>query len=285
MTAAGSRLQPSGSQDGARSCTFIVHTEYSMLDGAARLKDLFAACQRTDMPAIAITDHGNVYGAYDFWSKATAAGVKPIIGIEAYVAPEHRAVPAAGPLGEPGAEGRRRVRRRRLHPHDAARRDHRGHAQPVPALLLRLARGLLPQAADGPRTARRPRRGLIATTGCPSGEVQTRLRLGQYDEAVAAAAAYRDIFGPGNFFVEIMDHGLAIEQRTRDGLRRLARDLSLPFVVTNDSHYTTPGGRHPARGAAAPCRPAPPSPTRPVPVRGHGLLPQEPGGDAGGEHR
>src|SRR5579863_6913919 len=67
-----------------------VHTEYSMLDGAARLKDMFAACQQAGMTAVAITDHGNVYGAYDFWSKATAAGVKPIIGIEAYVAPEHR---------------------------------------------------------------------------------------------------------------------------------------------------------------------------------------------------
>src|SRR6516225_3597588 len=67
-----------------------VHTEYSMLDGAARLRDLFAACQAAGMPAVAITDHGNVYGAYDFWAKASAAGVKPIIGIEAYVAPEHR---------------------------------------------------------------------------------------------------------------------------------------------------------------------------------------------------
>jgi DNA polymerase-3 subunit alpha len=83
--------------------------------------------------------------------------------------------------------------------------------------------------------------GIIATTGCPSGEVQTRLRLGQQRQALEAAAAYRDIFGPGNFFVEIMDHGLPIEQRVRDGLRRIAGELSLPFVVTNDAHYTQPG--------------------------------------------
>ena len=82
--------------------------------------------------------------------------------------------------------------------------------------------------------------GIIGTTGCPGGEVQTRLRLGQYREAVEAAAAYRDIFGPGNFFVEIMDHGLAVERRTRDDLLRLAAELSLPFVVTNDSHYARP---------------------------------------------
>jgi DNA polymerase-3 subunit alpha len=82
--------------------------------------------------------------------------------------------------------------------------------------------------------------GLIATTGCPSGEVQTRLRLGQERRALEAAAAYRDIFGPGNFYVEIMDHGLPIEQKVRDGLRRIADKLSLPFVVTNDAHYTLP---------------------------------------------
>ena len=80
-------------------------------------------------------------------------------------------------------------------------------------------------------------KGIIATTGCPSGEVQTRLRLGKYPQAQEAAAAYNDIFGAGNFFVEMMDHGLAIEQRVRDGLRRIARELDLPFVATNDSHY------------------------------------------------
>ena len=147
---------------GGRRTAFVhlhVHTEYSMLDGAARLKDLFAECERAGMPAIAMTDHGNVYGAYDFWSKATAAGHQADHrhrGLRRARAP---AVPAAGPLGHPGAEGRRRVRRGRLHAHDAARRDHRGHAQPVPAVLAGLARGLLPQAADGPRTARRARQG------------------------------------------------------------------------------------------------------------------------------
>ena len=211
-----------------------------MLDGAARLKDLLAACQRSDMPAIAITDHGNLYGAYDFWSKAVAAGVKPIIGIEAYVAPEHRRFRQPVRWGNPAQKD-----------DDVSG----GGAYTHMTLLAETTEGMhnlfrLSSCASLEGYFRKPRMdrellaahasGLIATTGCPSGEVQTRLRLGQYDEAVAAAAAYRDIFGPGNFFVEIMDHGLALEQRTRDGLRRLARDLSLPFVVTNDSHYTTP---------------------------------------------
>src|SRR6266571_2360487 len=218
-----------------------VHTEYSMLDGAARLKDMFAACQRAEMPAIAITDHGNVYGAYDFWSKASAAGIKPVIGVEAYVAPEHRRFRQPVRWGTPAQKD-----------DDVSGAGAYTHM----TLLAETTEGMhnlfrLSSLASLEGHFRKPRmdrellaahaKGLIATTGCPSGEVQTRLRLGQYNEAVAAAAAYRDIFGPDNFFVEIMDHGLAIEQRVRDGLARVARDLSLPFVVTNDSHYTTPG--------------------------------------------
>jgi len=217
-----------------------VHTEYSMLDGAARLKDMFAACQRAEMPAIAITDHGNVYGAYDFWSKASAAGIKPVIGVEAYVAPEHRRFRQPVRWGTPAQKD-----------DDVSGAGAYTHM----TLLAETTEGMhnlfrLSSLASLEGHFRKPRmdrellaahaKGLIATTGCPSGEVQTRLRLGQYNEAVAAAAAYRDIFGPDNFFVEIMDHGLAIEQRVRDGLARVARDLSLPFVVTNDSHYTTP---------------------------------------------
>ena len=88
MAAAAAGRSTAGQQ--ASFAHLHVHTEYSMLDGAARLKDLFRQCEQAGMPAIAMTDHGNVYGAYDFWTKATAAGIKPVIGIEAYVAPEHR---------------------------------------------------------------------------------------------------------------------------------------------------------------------------------------------------
>jgi DNA polymerase-3 subunit alpha len=211
-----------------------------MLDGAARLKDLFAECERTGMPAIAITDHGNVYGAYDFWSKAAAAGIKPVIGIEAYVAPEHRRHRQPVRWGTP------------------AQRDDDvsgAGAYTHMTLLAETTEGMhnlfrLSSLSSLEGYFRKPRmdrellaahaKGIIATTGCPSGEVQIRLRLGQEREALAAAATYRDIFGPDNFFVEIMDHGLAIEQRVWQGLRRIAAELSLPFVVTNDSHYTSP---------------------------------------------
>jgi DNA polymerase-3 subunit alpha len=217
-----------------------VHTEYSMLDGAARLNDLFTRCQQEQMPAVAITDHGNLYGAYDFWKKATAAGVKPIIGIEAYVAPEHRGHRQPVRWGTP-----------------AQRADDvsGGGAYTHMTLLAETTEGMhnlfkLSSRASLEGYFRKPRmdaelfaehaKGIIATTGCPSGEVQTRLKLGQYDLALAAAARYRDIFGAGSFFVEIMDHGLEIERRVSDGLRQIARELSLPFVVTNDSHYTLP---------------------------------------------
>jgi DNA polymerase III subunit alpha len=218
-----------------------VHTEYSMLDGAARLKDLFDQCQRTGMTAVAMTDHGNVYGAYDFWSKATAAGVKPVIGIEAYVAPEHRRHRQPVRWGTPA--------QRDDDVSGAGAYTHMTLLAETTAGMHNLFR--LSSLASLEGYFRKPRMdaellaahsgGIIATTGCPSGEVQTRLRLGQERQALAAAATYRDIFGPDNVFVEIMDHGLAIEQRVRDGLRRIARELSLPFVVTNDAHYTQPG--------------------------------------------
>jgi DNA polymerase III subunit alpha len=217
-----------------------VHTEYSMLDGAARLKDLFNQVKQADMSAIAMTDHGNLYGAYDFWTKATAAGVKPIIGIEAYVAPEHRKHRQPVRWGSPAQHG-----------DDISGAGAYTHM----TLFAETTEGMhnlfrLSSLASLEGFFRKPRmdrellaahaKGIIATTGCPSGEVQTRLKLGQYPQALEAAASYRDIFGADNFFVEVMDHGLDIERRARDGLRKIAKDLGLPFVATNDSHYTYP---------------------------------------------
>jgi DNA polymerase III subunit alpha len=224
-----------------------VHTEYSMLDGAARLPDLFAEAARQGMPALAMTDHGNVFGAYDFWKQARAAGIKPIIGMEGYYVPVGtRFDRQPFELGTSGAE--------------ASGEDTAGLAKGRQAythmtLLAESTQGMhnlfrLSSLASLEGHYRKPRfdrellqtyrEGLIATTGCPSGEVNRWLQAGRYDKAVAAAADYRDILGPGNFFVELMDHGLDIEQRTRTDLVRLARELDLPLVATNDLHYTFP---------------------------------------------
>ncbi|HEU5007909.1 MAG TPA: DNA polymerase III subunit alpha [Jatrophihabitantaceae bacterium] len=216
-----------------------VHTEYSMLDGAARLPELLAEAARLQMPAIAMTDHGNVFGAYDFYRKAKDAGVKPIIGMEAYLTPntsryERKRVRWANGGSDDVSGGGAFTHMTLLAENTAGMHN-----------LFRLAsrastegffykpradRELLAEYASG----------LIGTTGCPSGEIQTWLRIGDYDKARASAAEFRDIFGPGNFFLELMDHGLDIETRVRDGLLQLARDLDLPMIATNDSHYTHP---------------------------------------------
>jgi len=214
-----------------------VHTEYSMLDGAARLPELFAETARLGMPALAMTDHGNVFGAYDFYSKATAAGVKPIIGMEAYVTPNtHRSdrtrVRWADGGGDDVSGGGAFTHMTLLSEttagmHNLFRLSSRSSLEGF-FYKPRADRELLAQYSDG----------LIATTGCPSGEIQTWLRIGDYEKARASAAEFQDIFGKQNFFVELMDHGLDIEARVRDGLLQLARDLSLPMIATNDLHYT-----------------------------------------------
>src|SRR4051812_35831216 len=223
-----------GSRDG-----FVhlhVHTEYSMLDGAARLDELFARTAELGMDAIAMTDHGNVFGAYEFWSKAKEHGVKPIIGMEAYASP-----------------GTSRFERRRVRWNDGSDDDVSGGGAFTHMTLLaentagmhnlfRLSsRASLEGQFYKPRIDREllaeHAAGLIGTTGCPSGEVQTWLRIGDYDKARQSAADFRDILGRDNYFLELMDHGLAIETRVRADLLRLAKDLGLPLIATNDSHY------------------------------------------------
>ncbi|MGW3364500.1 DNA polymerase III subunit alpha [Streptosporangium canum] len=226
-----------------------VHTEYSMLDGAAKVGLLMDEVARLGMPAVAMSDHGNVHGAYEFYQSARKAGIKPIIGIESYVAPasRHHRKPvfysdnlalrrSNDDTGEGGdVSGRGLYTHMTMWAADAqglrnlfrlqSRAWLEGHIQKYP----RMDDELLAEHGQG----------IIATTGCPSGEVQTRLRLGQYDQAREAAARYRDIFGKDNYFLELMDHGLAIERRVREELLTLGRELGLPPLATNDSHYVT----------------------------------------------
>jgi DNA polymerase III subunit alpha len=217
-----------------------VHTEYSMLDGAARLGELFAKTAEIGMPALAMTDHGNVFGAYDFYSKARAAGVKPIIGSEIYVTPgTHRSERKRVRWAEGGEDDvsgggafthMTVLAESTAGMHNLFRMSSRASTEGF-FYKPRVDRELLHEYAEG----------LIGTTGCPGGEVQTWLRIGDYSKARAAAAEFRDIFGPGNFYLELMDHGLDIERRVRDGLLRLGRDLDLPLLATNDLHYTHAG--------------------------------------------
>ncbi|MEY4040358.1 MAG: hypothetical protein RLZZ52_1226 [Actinomycetota bacterium] len=178
-----------------------------------------------------------MFGAYDFWNTATDAGIKPIIGTEAYLTP-----------------GTHRSDKTRIRWNNGGDDDvSGGGAYTHMTLLSSSTEGMhnlfkMSSLASLEGYYFKPRmdrdllntygKGLIATTGCPGGEIQTRLRIGQYAEARAAAAEFRDIFGKENFFVEIMDHGLDIERRVVSDLIKLSKDLGLPLVATNDLHYT-----------------------------------------------
>ena len=233
-----------GSGSGSDSFVHLhVHSEYSMLDGAARVGDLFDGCAEMGMPAIAMTDHGNVFGAYEFYKASKASGVKPIIGIEAYVTPKtHRSERKRVRWGDGGpspelddVSGGGAFTHMTLWSENTAGMHNLFRLGSLASLegyfyKPRMDRELLSTYAKG----------LIATTGCPSGEVQTYLRLGQYDEArgqrrgvprhLRRRQLLRRADGP---------RARRIESRVRSDLLRLAKDLQLPLVATNDLHYST----------------------------------------------
>ncbi|HSA53866.1 MAG TPA: DNA polymerase III subunit alpha, partial [Yinghuangia sp.] len=219
-----------------------------MLDGAAKNGKMFAEVERLRMPAVAMSDHGNMFGAYEFFQTSKKHPVKPIIGIEAYVAPSTRhsrkpefwAGTGQRNTDDTAGEGGKDVSGGGRYTHMTMWAQ---NAQGLRNLFRlsslasiegyymkpRMDRELISQYSEG----------IIATTGCPSGEVQTRLRLGQFDEAIKAASAYQDIFGKENYFLELMDHGLDIERTVREDLLRIAKQLDIPLLATNDSHYVT----------------------------------------------
>ncbi|KAB1643991.1 DNA polymerase III subunit alpha [Gulosibacter chungangensis] len=213
------------------------HTEYSMLDGAAKIEELIKTAAEMGMPAVATTDHGNMFSAYEFYKTAKKYDIKPIIGTEAYLAPgTHRSDKTRVKWGNGGGD-------------DVSG----GGAYTHMTMLAETTEGMhnlfrLSSYASIEGQYFKPRmdrellqnygKGVIATTGCPSGEIQTRLRLGQYDLAIQAASEFQDIFGKENFYLELMDHGISIERRVRDDLLKLGKELNIPHLVTNDLHYT-----------------------------------------------
>jgi len=216
-----------------------------MLDGAARIGDLMKRANELGQTAMATTDHGYLFGAYEFWSQATKAGVKPIIGLEAYLTPgtarSDRSRVKWGQAGQAGDD----VSAGGAYTHATMwARDTAGMHN-----LFRLAsyaslEGHFYKARMDRDLLQRYSKGIIATTGCPSGEVQTRLRLGQYDAALKAAGEFQDIFGKDSYYVELMDHNLEIETRVYDDLIRISKDLGAPLVATNDLHYSAKSDSH-----------------------------------------
>ena len=221
------------------------HTEYSMLDGAAKITPMLAEAQRLEMPAIGMTDHGNMFGASEFYNAATKVGIKPIIGVEAYVAPASRFDTRRILWGDPGQKSDdvsgsgsythlTMVAENAIGLRNLFRLSSRASFEGQLGKWSRMDAEIIAEHAEG----------IIATTGCPSGEVQTRLRLGHDREALESAARWREIFGPDNYFLELMDHGLSIERRVRDGLLEVGRKLGIRPLATNDCHYVTRDAAH-----------------------------------------
>jgi DNA polymerase III subunit alpha len=213
-----------------------VHTEYSMLDGAAKISELVEEVARQEMPAVAMTDHGNVFGAFEFHKLAKKAGIKPIIGIEAYVAPESRFDKRRVKWAEGGEDD---VSGGGAYTHMTLLAENNvGLSNLFKLSSLASLEGFYYKPRMDRELLAKYATGIIGTTGCAGGEIQTRLRMGAYKEAVRAASELQDIFGKDNYFLEIMDHNIDIEKRTFADLIKLGKELDMPLLATNDLHYT-----------------------------------------------
>ncbi|HET58507.1 MAG TPA: DNA polymerase III subunit alpha [Deltaproteobacteria bacterium] len=202
-----------------------VHTQYSLLDGAIRLDDLFEAARNFKMPAVAITDHGNMFGAIDFYQKALSYGIKPIIGCELYVTMGSRFDKGASDSGD---TPRHLV---------VLARNMEGYRN----LMKLTSSGYLEGFYYRPRVDKQLLAecsgGLIGMSACLNGEVASCILSGNRSGAERAAAEYRDIFGEGNFYLEIMENGLPEQKEANAGLVDVSRKLNIPLVATNDCHY------------------------------------------------
>jgi len=203
-----------------------LHTDYSLLDGACGVDKLVAKAKEHGMPAVAVTDHGNIFGALEFYNAAKAAGVKPIIGCELYICKKDDHDTARTP-----PEGDTYNHLLVLAESDE------GYRNLVKITSEASLRGFYYKPRVSKKFLAEHAKGLIALSGCLKGEVAERLTEGKYDEAKKAAAYFRDIFGKDNFFLEIQNQGLELEHRIHPDLFRLEKELGAPLVATNDSHY------------------------------------------------
>ena len=202
-----------------------VHTAYSLLDSTLRLSDLFRKAKEYKMPAIAMTDHGNLFGAIEFYQQAQKAGIKPIIGCELHVAPKSRFDKSPYGIDESSRHLIVLVK----------------NMQGYQNLLKLTTAGYLEGYSYHPRVDKellhRYSEGLIATSAYLHGEVAAYLLKGDREAAIKAAHEYQDIFGQGNFYLEIMENGLPEQKIANEGIMDISRLLSIPVVATNDCHY------------------------------------------------
>jgi DNA polymerase-3 subunit alpha len=215
------------------------HTEFSMLDGAARVPDVIARAASDGQPAIGITDHGNMYGVLDFYKAAREAGIKPIIGTEAYMAGESRFERPArrgrtDDTGGDAGEGEKLYYHLTL----LAETDH-GYKNLMKLSSAAFLEGYWYKPKCDWELLERHHGGIVATTGCLGGVVLQSLLKGDFERATTLAARLQDIFGRESLFVELQDHGIPEQHRTNPELIRLARRINAPLLATNDSHYVS----------------------------------------------
>src|SRR6059036_1169285 len=201
-----------------------LHTEYSLLDGAVRMKELMQKAAEFGMPAVAVTDHGNLFGAIEFFQEATRAGIKPIIGCEAYVAPgSHKDRPAS--------------RRDAAYHFTLLAENETGYRNLVKLLTTAHLDGFhyAPRIDKELLAARSA--GLIGLSGCLAGEINSAIQANNVQKAKQSAAEYRDILGAENFFIELHDHGMEEQRKCNSALPQIARDLGIGLVAANDVHF------------------------------------------------
>ncbi|HEY7947830.1 MAG TPA: PHP domain-containing protein, partial [Acidimicrobiales bacterium] len=224
---------------GERSFAHLhTHTEYSMLDGAARIGDLVDAAVADGQPALGITDHGNMYGVLDFYAACRERGITPVIGTEAYMAGEsrHERPVRRGKVDDTGGDvdgGEK------LYYHlTLLAETNQGYGNLMKLSSAAYLEGYYYKPRVDWELLERYSPGLIATTGCLGGVVLQALLADDEERALKLAGRLQDVFGRDSLFVELQDHGLAAQSRTNPGLIRIARQLDAPLIATNDSHYT-----------------------------------------------
>ncbi|HAN09054.1 MAG TPA: DNA polymerase III subunit alpha [Clostridiales bacterium] len=202
-----------------------VHTEYSLLDGASRIKDIIKRAKELDMDSLAITDHGSMYGVIEFYKEAKKQGIKPIIGCEVYVAPRTR------------FDREPKIDDERYHLVLLAENDE-GYKNLVKIVSKSYVEGFYYKPRVDKDLLREYCKGIIATSACMGGVVARRLRSHGYEDAKGVALEYQDIFGEGNFFLELQHNTLPEQQPINEQLIKMSKETGIPLVITNDVHYT-----------------------------------------------
>ena len=204
-----------------------VHTEYSLLDGSNKIKEYVARVKALGMDSAAITDHGVMYGVIDFYRAAREAGINPILGCEVYVAPGSRFDKDTG-TGED-----------RYYHLVLLAENNKGYSNLMKIVSKGFVEGFYYKPRVDMELLREYHEGIIALSACLAGEVSRYLTRGMYEDAKAAALRYQDIFGKGNFFLELQDHGISEQQEVNRQLLRMHQETGIDLVATNDVHYTT----------------------------------------------